>query len=92
MKPNMRETADALRLVGRTLGVEKADYCFNGRFRFPLDAGWSLLLSPDDAGRFRLDACYRSTVRCSLWAQAEDGARLEALCLSAQHEAAALAA
>jgi hypothetical protein len=90
--PTIRELADALRLTGDLLGVERADYCFDGRFRFELDGDWSLVISPDSAGRFRLDACCRSRVRATLWCLAGDRARLEILVLSARQEVAALAA
>lgn len=88
----MRQLASALHCAGALLEVERADYCFEGRFRFDLGDGWSLVISADDAGRFRLDACHLSRVRATLWTLAEDRARLRALVLSARHEVAAIAA
>lgn len=92
MRPSLRTFARTLRLVSGLLDVTEADYCFEGRFRFRLDGGWSLVVSADDAGRFKFEACYRSRVRARMWCLAEDRARLEALVLSARDEAAALAA
>lgn len=92
MKPTLRELAGALAFVARLLDADRADYCFEGRFRFTLDGGWSLVISADDAGRLRIDACLRSRVRCTLWCPVEDRARLERLVLSARHEALALTA
>lgn len=92
MRTDLRTFAKTLCLVAELLDAREADYCFEGRFRFRLEAGWSLVLSADDAGRFKFEACYRSRVRARMWCLAEDRARLEALVLSARDEAAALAA
>lgn len=88
--PTTRETIDALRRVGATLDTSVA-YHLDGRFHFALSGDWSLALSPDSAGRFRLDACYRAVPVASLWALARDTERLDRLVLSASAEAAALA-
>jgi hypothetical protein len=92
MRPTTRDLCNALILIGQLLGADRADYCFEGRFRFELGGDWSLVISADDAGRFRLDACLRSRVRCTLWCLADDRVRLAALIVGAQQEAAALAA
>lgn len=92
MKPTTRELGSALALASELLGATRADYCFEGRFRFRLGGGWSLVISADDAGRFRLQACYRSRVRRTLWCLADDRVRLAGLVVAAQQEAAALAA
>lgn len=92
MKPPIRQLARALVLVGRLLDEPKADYCFEGRFRFQLDGEWSLVISADDAGRFKLAACHRSRVRATMWSRADDLERLEALVLGARAEAMALSA
>jgi hypothetical protein len=92
MRPSLRQLANALGRVVTRLETPTADYCFEGRFRFALDNGWSLVLSPDDAGRFRLDACLRSRVRATMWCAADDHERLDALVLAARDEAAALVA
>ncbi len=86
------ELVRAVSLVGRIVGAGQAVYCFEGRFALPLGAGWSLVLSPDDAGRFRLDAVLRGHVRATMWALVGDDARLSELAYQAETEAAALAA
>lgn len=92
MHPSIHKLVRALHLIGRLLDVAEADYCFEGRFAFPLAEDWSLLISADGAGRFRLDACHRSRVVATMWCLAEDLDRLEDLVLGARHEAAVLAA
>lgn len=92
MRPTIRALASAIWLIGQLLDVDHADYCFEGRFSFALADEWSLVISADDAGRFRLDACHRSRVRATIWCLAEDRARLTDLVLGIRQEAAALAA
>lgn len=92
MRPSLRTFARTLRLIGRLLDAPTADYCFEGRFRFRLSGDWSLVVSADDAARFKFEACYRSRVVARMWCLAEDRARLEAIVLAARDEAATLAA
>ena len=92
MKPSTAETVSALKFVAQLLGVTEADYCLQGRFRFQIGGGWSLAISADDAGRFRLDACHRSRARATMWCLAADRTRLRALVLAARDEAIALTA
>lgn len=91
MRPSLRTYARTLRLIATLLGATEADYCFEGRFRFQLDGEWSLVVSADDAGRFKFEACLRSRAKARMWSLAEDTARIEALVLSVRDEAAALA-
>jgi len=91
MRPTLLETTQILRFVAGILDATEADYCFDGRFRFALDGDWSLVISADDAERFRLEACLRSRVRATLWCHVSDRARLERLVVAARREAAALA-
>lgn len=88
-QPNIREIVEALRLVGATLDAGAA-YWLDGRFHFTLDGDWTLAISPDSAGRFRLDCCHLSRPCASLWVLARDRTRLERLVRSASAEAAAL--
>lgn len=90
-KPDISAVLTALRVVGAALGVDRADYCFEGRFRLRLTDDWSLVLSPEDAGRIRVSACYAGRIRVTMWSRSDDYARLVALARSAQSEAAALA-
>ena len=81
----------ALKLVAEAVGVESADYCFEGRFRFDLGDGWSLVVSQDSCDRLRLDV-HRSVRRvASMWCLARDRARLTAVAASASREVMALA-
>lgn len=92
MSTVITQLAAALPKIGRLLDCEEADYCFEGRFAFPLADEWSFVISPDDAGRFRLEVCHRSIVIATMWCLAEDRPRLEELVLSARRETALLAA
>lgn len=91
MKPNMQVLGRALQLVGFVLD-RPMTYRFDGRFAFELDAGWELSISPDDAGRFRVDARYGQKVRATMWCLAHDTERLAELARAAMYEAAAIAA
>lgn len=88
--PTTRQLAAALKLVADLLGVEHAEYCFEGRFRFELGGDWSLVLSPDSNDRFRLDVWIPSRRVASMWCTAEAHGRLGDLVLSAREESAAL--
>lgn len=90
--PTIRQMIVALKAVGGALGIERADYCFEGRFRLALAGDWSLVLSPESAGRIRVDACHSGRIRATMWTRSDDLARLTALARSAQSEAAALLA
>jgi hypothetical protein len=62
------------------------------RFYFPLDGGaWSVAISPDSAGRFRVDVCTGVRIRATMWVRAGDRDRLADLVLSARTEVLALA-
>lgn len=87
--PDTRSLIDALRLVGGALGTDVA-YVYEGRFHFRLDSRWSVALSSESAGRFRLDACYGGRILATMWCLADDEDRLAALALSARREVEAL--
>lgn len=87
--PTTRRLIDALRAVGGVLGEDVA-YVYEGRFHFRLDSRWSVALSPESAGRFRLDACYGGRILATMWCLADDEDRLAALALSARREVEAL--
>lgn len=89
-RPTDRDTITALRLVGRALGVSAA-YWREGAFWFVLSDEWAMRLSPDDAGRFRLSACYGRTEVATLWARAGDRRRLALLAHDLRAEIDALA-
>lgn len=92
MKPTLRELAGVLKLVGAVLDRPSVNYRFDGRFAFRLDAGWSLVISADDAGRWRVEVCRGGRVRATMWCLADDRERLAELAAAARDEAVALAA
>lgn len=89
MRPPDKHLITALRLTGRVLGTDAA-YALDGRFHFPVDGPWTLALSPDDAGRFRLSAFYGRTEVATLWCLERDRRRLADLALDLRREIAAL--
>lgn len=89
-KPDTRSLIDTLRFVGGLLDTEIA-LVFEGRFYFPLDSRWAIAISPDFAGRFRVDVCTGVQVRATLWVLVGDRDRLADLILGARDEAQALA-
>jgi len=88
---SIRELAETLRFVGSLLNTPETMYCFEGRFRFELAGGWTLVVSSDLAQRLRLDACLRGRVRDTLWCGVKDRERLESLVLEARYEVSMLA-
>jgi hypothetical protein len=90
--PTIMQLVAAVRLVGASVGASEAIYCFEGRFAFQLDAGWWLVISPDSAQRFKIEACRGGRVLATMWCLAGDDARLAELASSAAKEAAALVA
>lgn len=91
-KPTVRELVRAAKVLAAALGVTTATYRFDGRVALPLADGWSLAISPDYAGRFRLEACHSGRVVATMWCMARDRARLAELAVAARSEAAALVA
>jgi hypothetical protein len=89
MKPNVRQFAQALLLLGGVLHQSSAIYCAGGRVAFELEAGWVLVLAPDDAARWRLDACHGGVVRATMWCFADDHQRLMRLASSMREQVAA---
>jgi hypothetical protein len=86
------EVVRATKVVGALAGSPTATYCFGGRLAVPLGGGWSLAISSDDAERIRLEACFDSRVRATMWAFAGDDRRLAELVVAALEETAALTA
>lgn len=57
-------------------------WLFQRRYHFTVGRGWTIALSPDSAGRFRVDTCrYTRTVE-SLWVLHDDHASLAAVVIS----------
>lgn len=90
MRPTLQQLAAAVHVAADVLDAHAAMYCFEARFAFALEAGWNLHISPDDAGRFRLDAVLAGRVRASMWCRVDDHERLAELVTAARDEASAL--
>jgi len=71
-------TLDVLRYVGNLLGQ---DVCWflRGAFHFKLGNEWTVALSPESAGRFRVDTCHLTASRATKWCRATDRSRLDLL-------------
>lgn len=84
MTPTMSDFADALRLVGRLLGIDTVTYCADGRFSFACGGEWRLTLKPDDAQRIRVDIVHSDRIRDSMWVTVHDDERLAELAWTAE--------
>lgn len=89
--PTRLDLARALRVVSRALG-ERYAWQVGHRHFFRIGGGWWVAVSPDDAGRIRVDACTGTRTVDSLWASAQDHDRLAGLVLGLRDEVAAPAA
>jgi hypothetical protein len=74
-RPADRDTIAALRIVARLMGAP-VTYVLGGRFYFPVDERWALAISPDDAGRFRVEACHGGRPVSTMWSLGIDRDRL----------------
>jgi hypothetical protein len=65
----------------RVADLLDADRCFLYRrsYHFPLGAGWSIAITPDSAGRFRVARCSWSRPVLLYWTHATDEDRLAGL-------------
>ncbi len=77
-RPTDRQTLVALRAVARALDLQCASVV-DGSYYFIVSDEWALSISPDDAGRFVLQACYGSRQVARLWAFADNLGRLTEL-------------
>lgn len=71
----------ALERVGELLDVDVA-WLYQRRFHFALGDGWTIALSAESAGRFRVEACRWTRPAATLWSRAADEDRLDALVLA----------
>lgn len=87
-RPDLPATLDALDTIAGILGANVC-WLFRGgyHFRLPLD-GWTLALTPESADRFRVEACYRTRPRSTVWVLAPDVARLACVAREIADEAA----
>lgn len=89
--PSMLQTVEALIAIRDALD-EQCCYQIGGRFHFRLNAVWTVALSADSAGRFRIEACYCGRPLATMWALAGDLDRIADLALAARSEVLALSA
>ncbi len=75
--------------VARALDLQCASVV-RGAYYFIVTDEWVLSVRPDDAGRFRVGACYGSTEVATLWSSADDQDRLLALAQQFKAEIQAL--
>lgn len=90
-RPADRETVAVLQIVALCMGAT-CSYALGGRFHFAVDDRWSLAVSPDDAGRFRLQACYGGRSVATMWCLGVDRDRLADLVAGFLAEVQALTA
>lgn len=88
--PTDVEVFDALRVAGRTLKREWA-YLYEGTYHFTLGEDWSIGVTPESAGRLRVDLWRSGRSQCTVWTQAHNHPRLEALVDGLAVEVSALA-
>lgn len=88
-RPSDRQTVGALRTVACALGLHCASVV-GGTYYFIVSDEWALAVRPDDAGRFRVTACYGRSDVATLWAQADDRSRLADLAREFKAEIEAL--
>lgn len=77
-KPTKAQTYTAAVAVADAL-EQRIAFVYRGAFHFRLGDGWTLALSSEDAGRFRLDACRWTDPVSTLWALSDGHERLAAL-------------
>lgn len=75
MSPTGAETYEALLLIASVLGMHSC-WLYRRRYHFTVGEGWTIALSPDSAGRFRLDTCRHTRIESSLWVLGDDHASL----------------
>lgn len=76
--PAVDRIESTLQLVGELLDADRC-YLFRRSYHFPLGAGWSISITPDSAGRFRVARCSWSRPVVLYWTHAGDEDRLETL-------------
>lgn len=90
-KPSDAKVFQALLLIGSVLGQRYA-YWHRGRYHFAIDDDWSIAISAESAGRFRVETCRRTVPMATLWTLADDTDRLAGLVVEAREAIGRLAA
>ncbi len=88
-RPTDAQTVRALRTVARALDLQCASVV-RGSYLFVVSERWVLSVRPDDAGRFRVAACYGAREVGTLWSAADDLDRLAELAQGFKAEIEAL--
>lgn len=84
------QTWPMLLRVGAIMG-EPVCWLYEGEYHFRMAVdGWTLAVSPDDAGRFRVSACRGAVPTATVWVQAHDSSRLEAVVRELREQAEAV--
>jgi hypothetical protein len=68
--PSPAETFTALQRIADVLGMHTC-WLYQRRWHFSVGEGWTIALSPDSGGRFRIDTCRHTRTVASLWVLAE---------------------
>jgi len=69
------EFRSALRTAGAYLELD-VTWLYNGSYHFRLGRGFTIALTPESAGRVRVDACRWTRPLTTLWALLEDTERI----------------
>lgn len=77
LHPSPEAILDALRVAGLELGEPRC-YWWRGTYHFPLDGhdGYTIGLTPESAGRVRVQLCRWSRPLDTVWARVADAGRL----------------
>lgn len=90
--PSDARVFQALVAVSCELGARYA-YWHKGRYHFSTGAdGWTIAVSPENADRFRIEACVFGEPRSTLWSFSDDLDRLAAVVVGLAREVRALSA
>lgn len=73
--PTNGVTLDVLRTIGDLLGQEVC-WFLGGAYHFALAGDWTISLTPDSAGRYRIDRCHLGMSLGTKWCRADDQERL----------------
>lgn len=74
-QPETQEVADGLMVAAEALEKDVC-YALDGRYHFLVEGPWSIAVSPDSAGRLRLESCRLSIPRGVMWVLADRPDRL----------------
>lgn len=82
--PSSSATMRALRAAAAVLRADRC-YAFRRSFHFAAAPGWTVALTPEAAGRFRVDACRSARPVSSLWCSDGEDGRLAGVVRSQAH-------